>query len=206
MSLNTEPQGWEEFSTKRSREIKDLEETIVYNQLLKNNFSYAWKQIYKDVNDFCNEYQIPTENRGSLYRKELEYISLYIHDVLPMNYNEQGIHPNDRSISKYTKFFSMNDSLPVACKKWHDYNLQYYNFFWDVYSHKINYHTLSDLEIVKLQDIYEIVYFINPEGICVILGQNDTNILINYVYQRFLKVKNWVTTRHYSYYSWIIYG
>ena len=27
-----------------------------------------------------------------------------------LNYNEQGIHPNDRSISRHTKFFSKDDS------------------------------------------------------------------------------------------------
>ena len=60
--------------------------------------------------------------------------------------------------------------------------------------------------MVKLHDIYEIVYFINPEGIRVILENDDTNSLVNYIYQRFLKVKDWAITRHYSYYSWIIYG
>ena len=51
---------------------------------------------------------------------------MYIHDVLPLNYNEQGIHPNDPSISKYTKFFSKNDSLLEARKKWYDFILQDY--------------------------------------------------------------------------------
>ena len=127
------------------------------------------------MNEFCNEYRIPNKNRIKLFRKEMEYISLYIHDVLPMNYNEQGIHPNDCSISKHTKFFSRDDSLPVARKKWHDYILRDYNYFWDFYSHKINFRTLSDLEIVKLQDIYEIIYFMNPEGIHAILGNPETN-------------------------------
>ena len=56
MTLNTLPQGWEEFRKTRSREFRTLKKTIVFNQMLKNNFSHAWKQIYKDVNDFCNEY------------------------------------------------------------------------------------------------------------------------------------------------------
>ena len=84
--------------------------------MVKNNFTHAWKLIYKEVNDYCNEYGIPNENRIKLYIKELEYISLHIHDVLPVNYNEQGIYPNDTSISKHTRFFSRNDSLPVARK------------------------------------------------------------------------------------------
>ena len=167
---------------------------------------HTWKQIYKDVNEFCNEYRIPNENRITLFRKEMEYISLYIHDVLPLNYNEQGIHPNDCSISRHTKIFSKNNSLPVARKKWHGYIVHDYEYFWDVYSHKINYCTLTDLEVVKLHDIYEIVYLINPEWIRVILENDETNSLVNYIYQRFLKVKDWTTTSHYSYYSWIIYS
>ena len=64
---------------------------------------------------------------------------------------------------------------------------------------------LTDPEIVKLQDIYDIVYFINPNGICTLLNTSDTHIIVNYVYQRFIKVKNWVPTRHFSYYVWLIY-
>ncbi len=174
--------------------------------MIKDNFIHICNQIYRDVNDYCNGYRIPNENRIKFFVKEMEYISLYIHDRILMNYNEQGIHPNDRSISQYTKFFSKDNSLPVARKKWHDYILCDYNYFWDVNSHKINFSTLLDLEIVKLQDIYVIVYFINPVGIWAILQNQETNSLINYIYQRFLKVKNEVTTRHYSYYSWMIYG
>ena len=28
---------------------------------------------------------------------------------------------------------SRNDTLPVAHKKWHDYMLEDYNFFWDIH-------------------------------------------------------------------------
>ena len=200
------PPEWGEYSKNRGDELKRLENTIIFNQLHKNNFLHAWKEIYQDVNDLCNDFKVPNHRRIEFYRKELEYLSLYIHDVLPLNYNEQGIHPNDPSISKYTKFFSKNDSLLEARKKWYDFILQDYNYFWDVYSNKINYRTLTDPEIVKLQDIYDIVYFINPDGIRTLLNTPDTHAIVNYVYQRFIKVKNWVPTRHYSYYVWLIYG
>ena len=126
--------------------------------------------------EFCNEYRIP------LFRKEMEYISMYIHDVLPLNYNEQGVRPNDQvawlhftSLKIFLGYLFTQDKLLIA------------------------------LEIVKLQDIYEIVYFINLEGIHVILDKMK-QINVKYIYQSFLKVKDWVNTRHYSYYSWIIYG
>ena len=199
--FNPTPPEWGEFGRKRCEELRRLEKTIVFNQLLKNNFAHAWKEIYTDVNDFCNEYRVPNNQRIKLFRKEMEYLSLYIHDVLPLNYNEQGIHPDDPSISRYTKFFSENDSLFVARKKWHDFILDDYNYFWDVYLYKINYRTLIDTDIVRLQDLYNIIYFINPDGIRTLLNTPNTHLIINNVYQRYLKIKNWVPTRHYTYYN-----
>ena len=79
-------------------------------------------------------------------------------------------------------------------------------FFWDIYLNKINYQTLTDLEIVKLQGIYDIVYFINPDGIRTLLNTPDTHAIINYVHQRYIKLKNWVSTRHFSYFVWLLYG
>ena len=131
--LDLSPREWHEFSKNRGRELRRLEGTFVFNQLLKNNFVHAEKQIYQDVNEYCNEYQVPHHKRVKLFQKEMEYISLYIHDVLPLNYNEQGIHPNDLSISIHTKFFCKKDSLLVVCKKWYDYIHDDYHNFWDVY-------------------------------------------------------------------------
>ena len=125
-----------------------------------------------------------------LFIKKLEYISLYIHDALPVNYNEHGIYPNDTSISKYIRFFSRNDTLPVACMKWLDYILEDYIFFWDVYAQKTNYCTLNNLDIVKLQDINDIVYFINPQGIRTILENPHSYQIVNHIYQKILKIKN----------------
>ena len=53
---------------------------------------------------------------------------------------------NDCSISRYTNFFLKDDILPVARKKWYDYIVRAYKYFWDVYLHKINYDILTDLE------------------------------------------------------------
>ena len=51
------------------------------------------------------------------FTKEIEYIFLYVHSVLPLNYNEQGIYPEDTSISKHNMLFNKYNSLPVACNK-----------------------------------------------------------------------------------------
>ena len=93
----------------------------------------------------------------------------------------------------------------MACKKWHDCISEDYNFFRDIFCQKINYYTLSDLNIVKPQDIFKIIYFTNPQGICTILENTESYHSINYIYQYLLKIKNWVTSRYYSHYTWIIY-
>ena len=74
----------------------------------------------------------------------MEYIPLYVHDVLPLNYYQQKIYPDDKSMSKHTIFFSNHDPLPVARKKWHDYISEDYNFIWDVFSQKVNFCPLSN--------------------------------------------------------------
>ena len=76
-------------------------------------------------------------------------------------------------------------------KKWYDYIHDDYHFFWDVYLNKIKYCTLPDTNIVKLQDLYDILYFINPDGVGTLLNTPDTHSIINYVYQRYIKIKNW---------------
>ena len=88
-------------------------------------------------------------------------------------------------MSKYTIFFNKYGSLPVARKKWHDYISEDYNFFWDIFSQKVTYCKLSDVEITKLLDIYEIVYYINPKGICTVLENPESYQIVTFVYQSF---------------------
>ena len=92
----------------------------------------------------------------------MAYILLYEQNILPLNYNEQGIYPDDKSMSKQKMFFNKYNSLPVACKKWYDYILEDYDFFSDTLIQKVIYCTMSDFDIVKSQDINEIIYSINP--------------------------------------------
>ena len=54
--LEISPPEWHEFSKNRSRELRRLEGTIMFNQLLKHNLVHVWKQIYQDINEIFNEY------------------------------------------------------------------------------------------------------------------------------------------------------
>ena len=202
---------WGDFSRNRSMELKRLEKTVIFNQLVKNNFIHAWKQIYQDVNEYCTEYGILNDYRIKLFIKELEYLSLCVHDILPINNQEQGIHPNDPSILMYSTCFSKNDQISTARKKWHDFIHKDYEFFWDVLSNHIDYRTLTDQETVNLQDIYEIIYFINPDGINMASTnpyyvipkktKNDTNPP-SYSLQHLLSTKDKITMapqKHFEY-------
>ena len=143
---------------------------------------------------FLNKFKVKKVNFSTIkFIKELEYLSLYVHNVLPINYQEQGIHPNDPSISMYSTFFSKNDPVSTARKKWHDFIHKDYDFFWNVLSNHIDYRTLTDQEIVNLQDVHEIIYFINPDGINTVLNDHKTNSILNFLYSKYIKIRNWTS-------------
>ena len=54
-------------------------------------------------------------------------------------YNEQGIYQDDPSISRHTLFFREDDPISIARKKWLDFIIDDYIFFWDVFSNKIKF-------------------------------------------------------------------
>ena len=74
---------WEPFSYQRKAEMQQFQDSLICNQLNKNHFSHAWKQTYEQINDFCDAFCIPYKSRNKFYIKELEFLALYIHDILP---------------------------------------------------------------------------------------------------------------------------
>ena len=50
---------WKPFSVERKEELQRFHESLVYNQLTRDNFSHAWKQTYEQINDFNNTFCIP---------------------------------------------------------------------------------------------------------------------------------------------------
>ena len=197
---------WAPFGPERKKELKRIEDSAFHYQLKKNGYTHAWKTIYTRINTQCNVLGIPYKNRMKLYQREIEFLSLLLHDVLPENYYIQGIHPNDISVSYYHLFFSPNDSISVARKKWYDFILKDYDFYWDVYSKKIDVYTLSNYDITKLNDLNEIIWFINPTGMQHLLQTPETHEAIKFVYRRACNVGNWVYSRHKAYYAWLMFG
>ena len=45
---------WKTFSRERKEELQQFQDSLVYNQVIKNNFPHAWKQIYEHMNAFCD--------------------------------------------------------------------------------------------------------------------------------------------------------
>ena len=95
------------------------------------------------------------------------------------------MYPEDTNISKHAMFFNKNDSLLVAYKTWYCCISEDYDFWGGIFSQKINFCTLSGLYIFKLQDIYEIVYFMNPQDIYKILENPKSYQIVNFFYQKF---------------------
>ena len=107
---------WKPFGYERKIELLRIEGSVFFHQLRKLNLTHAWKEIYTNVNNFCDSHGIPYKNREKMYLCEIEMISLYIHDCMSYNYAEQGIWAGDASLSKYYNFFSPYDHLPIARK------------------------------------------------------------------------------------------
>lgn len=78
---------------------------------------------------------------------------------------EQGIYPDNNSISNYSLFFDEDDPLSSVCKKWFDFIIDVCIFFWDIIANKIIFSELSDKKIVKVHGLFEIVNFINHQAI-----------------------------------------
>lgn len=88
---------WSPFDPERSCELQKFENSIVYYQLKTNNLNHAWKTLYTEINKQCNMLGIPYKFQNKMFLKELELLSLIIHDVLTYKYQEQGIFPSDKS-------------------------------------------------------------------------------------------------------------
>ena len=196
---------WKPFGYERKIELLRIEGSVLFHQLRKLNLTHAWKEIYTNVNEFCDSHGIPYKNRKRMYLREIEMISLFIHDCLPHNYAEQGIWAGDTSLSKYYNFFSPYNPLPIARKKWKDFIGDDYAYFWDSFISN-DFESLNDQDFVKLDDLFEIIKFINPEGIRLFLKNCEFYDKTIFVRKRAKVIKHWVLSRHKSYYAWIIFG
>ena len=83
---------------------------------------------------------------------------------------------------------------------------QDYDYFWDVYSNEIDFDTLSNYDIVKLDDLLEIIWFMNPMGLQNVLQNLGGYNMMKMVWKRANFLQHWVPKRHGTFYTWIMFG
>ena len=71
-----------------------------------------------------------------------------------------------------------------------------YIFFWNVLSNKIKFGELKDDEFIKLHDLFEIVTFINPQAIRMILNEPKSFKLLKMIRLKAIDRQNHVQSRH----------
>ena len=86
-----EDEDWRNSSLERMIELLDIEQSMLGYQLSKNGLMPAFKHLWQELEELYDLWNIPFKNRKKLLIKELEVVSLYLHDVLPFNYTEQGV-------------------------------------------------------------------------------------------------------------------
>ena len=63
-------------------------------------------------------------------------------------------------------FFSLCKNVDSGRKKWLNLiGFTTYKWFWDVYTNMVSLTTLTDEEIVMMDDLFDIVTFIHPSAI-----------------------------------------
>ena len=83
--LSCEDLDWDTFGYARKIELQRLEGLVFSHQLQKLNLTHAWKEIYTNVNSFCDAHGIPYKDRKNYTHMKLKMISLHIYDCLPFN-------------------------------------------------------------------------------------------------------------------------
>ena len=79
------------FEIERGLDLKRIQSTIFYNQLITIKMTIGWNKLYIFLQEYWDALGIPYKNRHKLMIIELEFALLLMCDVLPKNYKEQGI-------------------------------------------------------------------------------------------------------------------
>ena len=66
--------------------------------------------------------------------------------------------------------------------------------------------TLSDEQIVTVNDIFDIIKFIIHTAIKMLLSEDSTIEKCIFIREKVRLCEPWVETRHHLYYAWIFYG
>ena len=119
---------------------------------------------------------------------------------------EQGIYQDDSSISRHTLFFREDDPISIAQEKWLDCITDDYIFIWDICFKQNNIWRITRSRLHKLHDLFEIITFINPQAIQIILNDPKLFELLKIIRIKAIDRQHYVQSRYSAYYAWMIYG
>ena len=197
---------WSVDSLERGLELERIEESMFFNQLKMHGMDNSFKKLYEELHLIWDEYGIPYNKRRKLLLVEIEMVSLLMCDVLPCNYTEQGIWLNDESQGQYYQFFK-DKIVDTGRKKWLDLlSMSTYEWFWKVYAGSISITSLQDIDFVTLHDIFEIVSFIHPRAVQILLRNSTMQKKYMFIKEKATNEKSWVETRHSLFYVWYFFG
>ena len=111
-----------------------------------------------------------------------------------------------RPQGKILKYFNKYDNIKIARQKWLAAIKHDYAWFWDIL-HQFHPKTkLPPYEIVKFQDLAEIIKFINPKAWNLSIVDPIYSKRIAKIVHNVKHYKHWVVSRHKFYYEWIFFG
>ena len=204
--LDVSISDWTVDGIERGVELERIENSMFFHQLKLHGMDHSFKQLFEDLHLIWDEYGIPYSKRKKLLLVEIEMVSLLMCDVLPSNYGEQGIWVGDESQGQYYQFFK-DKNVDSGRKKWLDLlGITTYKWFWQVYTNTVSLSTLNDEEIVMMNDLFEIVTFIHPPAIRMLLSNTSMLQKFNDIKEKARIKSSWVETRHHLYYLWYFYG
>ena len=204
--LHPSMSDWMTDGLERALELERIEASMFFHQLKLHGMDHSFKLLIQELQEMWDEYGIPYNKRKKLLLVEIEMVSLLMCDVLPCNYSEQGIWLNDISQGQYYNYFK-DINVDIGRKKWLDLlTTATYEWFWKVYTNCISLATLSDKDIVMLNDIFGIVTFLHPQAVQILLSDGAMLQKYMFIKEKATKMKFWVESRHHLYYIWYFFG
>ena len=150
--------------------------------------------------------EIPLQATQQILHKEDRISITFIHNIIPAGKSDQGMYQDDPSISRYTLLFREDGPVSITQKKWIDFTIEDYIFFWDVFSNKIKFGGLQDQNYIKIHDLFEIVAFTNPQAIQIILNDPELFELLRLIRLSIIDRHYYVHSKHSTDYAWKICG
>ena len=114
--------------------------------------------------------------------------------------------PNDPPQGRWVTFLSKTDSSHEARNQWLQLIGEDYQWFWQIYTLETEYSMLSTEECVWLDDLFDIITFIHPEAIKMILNDQELKEIYVQNKTKSCKEKHWITTRNDLFYAWKLFG